>query len=75
MEAGASDNKGPECNRLLEVREEELDMEKVSKLEVDVGCMCCVWISYLYLEVVVVEEVEEAAEVGVRCLVSVQPRG
>ena len=44
MDAGASGNKGLERNKPLEVWEEELDMDEVSKIEVVVDCMCCVWI-------------------------------
>ena len=44
MEAGASCIKGTERNKPLEVREGELDIGKVSEMEVDVDCMCYVWI-------------------------------
>ena len=44
MDAVASGNKGLERNKPLEVWEEELDMDEVSKIEVVVDCMCCVWI-------------------------------
>ena len=75
MEAEPSGRTELERNRPLEIREEELDMDKVSKMEVDCDCMCCVWIGWLYLEVGMAEETEEAGEVGVCCLVCTHPCG
>ena len=41
---GASGRTGPDRNRPLEVRGEELDIDKVSKMKVDGDSMCCEWI-------------------------------